>query len=119
MKTAVFQQAQAMSCVTIIHTSNRQPKNMVAGVNYIEAQKPINSTYLKELMNEGHFIAMPVTYDNGNYYPNRINSHHETAGYALMSNQSAKSIAGKQRLSERLRDKTKSLLFSAITGSYC
>lgn len=119
MNTLLIKQSQAMSSVVILHTKNRQPKQAVAGINYIEATKPISESYLKELMDKSDYIAMPVTYNNGSYYPNRIHSHHETAGYALISKASAKSIAGKKRLSERLRDKTKSILFSAITSSYC
>lgn len=119
MNTSLIKQAQAMSSVVILHTKHRQPTHTVTGVSYIEATKPINEAYLKELMDKGDYIAMPVTYNKGSYYPNRIHSHHETAGYALMSKESAKSIAGKQRISERLRDKTKSILFSAITSSYC
>lgn len=119
MNTSFIKQAQAMSSVVILHTKHRQPTHTVTGVSYIEATKPINEAYLKELMDKGDYIAMPVTYNKGSYYPNRIHSHHETAGYALMSKESAKSITGKQRISERLRDKTKSILFSAITSSYC
>ena len=109
----------AAPCITILHNKLRQPNSEVAGVTYVEAQKPVSSNYLRELAQSNDYFAMPVTYHNGKFFPNRIHSYHETVGYAIISKQDVREVTKRKRLNAKESKEANSVLFHIIVESFC
>ncbi|WP_426243841.1 hypothetical protein [Psychrobacter sp. TWP2-1-2] len=102
----------------IVIYSNHSPINSVANIRYLKAEQPLSQDYLKAIAGDKDFISLPLTYNNGTFYPCRIHSSHQTVGYALITKENAKKIINKKRFTDTATKEVKRMLFKILINSY-
>ena len=106
------------SLITIMYDSAHKPKTELAGVNYEARMSPINDDHLEVIENNESCVFLPITHHQGHYFPSRILSHHETIGYAVMSNEAVEMLASDESLVNGCASNGKFLLQGFIVRSY-
>lgn len=104
--------------IVVFHAKCHQPLYKIEGVNYVGSTDSINVQSASEMMN-CESIALPITFNGGCYYAQRVNDYHQVIGVSMVSCDDIKEMLNNYRLSEREIKGFRELLAKINRFSYC
>lgn len=123
INTYTEQERIAMGSIKVLYYNEHRPKLKVDGVTYINLddtnEARIKPKLIKEIMDGADCIIVPITFHQGVYLPSRVYTASEGCGCAFMSYDTAKTLAGKSRMSQKTTHIAKELLERINNWSYC